>query len=401
MRFRLALPIDADTRHESCRVEYARNMRALAGSLTVPCVGGWVVKAIESSFKLNSQGRTRLCLVAALALTLVVPLPANAEPARSISARLQGTNAQPLGKVLSHKGGRYSPQTYSLLVEGSATTRAYSLDLDRSPNASAAYSAIRNGQSSVSGVHHASWLTRKHKSIGKPLKPPYREHAAVQLAIWAFTNSISLTSESVSDPAILQRAKQLYTRGSSPKSIVPPFIVSFRMRPLVQKADLDNVHIQIQVDDGRGNTTGSEKIRANNAGQELEVLTNDSGIGSFVLPRPTASQRLDLYWEIQPQEGMVFLANGATPLMTADRPNVLIHREVVIDPNQLPGVEDVFLQWSATWLASVQPWSYLVLLVILGLAAKAVDGLLWAIRKIWRGLMSQTDCNPQSELQRP
>jgi hypothetical protein len=353
------------------------------------------MKAIESSFVLRPQGRIPLSLVAALALALVVPFPANAQPAPPIGARLQATNAQLLGKVLSHKGGRYSPQTYSLLVEGSATTRAYSLDLDRSPNASATYSAIRNGQSSVSGVHHVSWLTRKHNLIGKPLKPPYKEDAAVQLAIWAFTNSISLTAETVSDRVVLQRAQQLHSKASSPESVVPPFIVSFRMRTLIQKSDLRNITIQVRVDDGRGNATGVEKIRVNHDGLEKEEDTESNGSASITLARPSASQRLDFYWEVQPQEGMVFLANGATPLITAGRPKVLIQKEMTIIPNELPGVEDAFLQWSATWLARLGPLSWLIVLVIVALAAKAGDGILWVLRLIGRAIKSQLERSPR------
>jgi hypothetical protein len=353
------------------------------------------MKAIGSLLNLRPQVRIPLCLVAGLALALVLAFPANAQPAPSIGARPQATNAQPLGKLLNHRGGRYSPRTYSLLVEGSATTRAYSLDVDRSPNASATYSAIRNGQSSVSGVHHASWLTRKHSSIGKPLKPSYKEDAAVQLAIWAFTNSIRLNGETVSDRVVLQRAQQLHRQASSPKSVVAPFIVSFRMRTLVQKVDLRNIIIQARVDDGRGNTTGVEKIRVNHDGVEKKVDTDSNGRASIPLARPDASQRLDFYWEVQPQEGMVFLANGATPLITADRPKVLIQQEMTIDPNELPGIEDTFLQSSITWLARLGPLSWLVVLVIVALAAKAGDGILWVFRLLGRAIKPHIKRNPK------
>jgi hypothetical protein len=163
------------------------------------------------------------------------------------------------------------------------------------------------------------------------------------------------------------------------------------MRGLIEKVTLKNVRVQFQVDDGRGHTTGRETVRVTNARPVEKVMTDSQGIGFFSIPRPTNTKRLDLYWEILPQEGIVFLATGATPLMTTGRPQVLVHQEILIDPNQLPGVEDIFLQGATRWLARLEPWSYLVLLVFLALVSKLGDGLLWLIKRPWAGRSSRVD----------
>jgi len=167
-----------------------------------------------------------ICLLVVAFVALLAPAGyADSAPpvtARPFDAHFLADHAGTV-PIVSYGGNRYRAGTMLYRIGTSATAEAYSLDLlaPDQPDA-AAYDAASPSSAAIPGLSQVTWLVANNQVDADPTGSPARalriagrlavpvdEAAAMQAAIWSFTNGLPLTPATVRNTAVLVRARQL------------------------------------------------------------------------------------------------------------------------------------------------------------------------------------------------
>jgi TQXA domain-containing protein/LPXTG-motif cell wall-anchored protein len=104
--------------------------------------------------------------------------------------------------------GTVSTRSYNFTVNGTAT-EAFCIEMTKAFNPAASFSVAAPATVTVPGVTTAAWLAANHATTGTPAVDPADEASATQLAIWTFTDSITVDATTVPAAAIRVRALEL------------------------------------------------------------------------------------------------------------------------------------------------------------------------------------------------
>jgi hypothetical protein len=147
--------------------------------------------------------------------------------------------------VLYFRGKTHTAAPSSYRINNGPTVPAFSLRLGGAADPSVVLSAIRaKDYGAIPGANQATYLATKHSLLGKPL-PGKAELAAVQLAIWRFTDSIPLTQTTVPNAAIRGRARKLVAAARGQQG--PDSPAALGLRTFATGGDLHNERVQLQV----------------------------------------------------------------------------------------------------------------------------------------------------------
>lgn len=101
---------------------------------------------------------------------------------------------------------------------GGERIEAYCVEMHKTFNTNGSFEVRTQSGAGVSGIGAAAWLAANHTSVGSPLADSASEKAAVQVAIWAYTDGATIDESTVASPSIRDRANELVAAASGKSS---------------------------------------------------------------------------------------------------------------------------------------------------------------------------------------
>lgn len=328
--------------------------------------------------------------------------------------------------VLYLRGKAYAAAPSSYRINNGPTVLAFSLHLGGLADPNDVLSAIRaQDYAAIPGANQATYLAAKHSLLGKPLQGK-AEMAAVQLAIWRFTDSVPVTRTTIPNAMIRGRVGKLVGAALNKKG--PDSPAALGLRAFATGGDLQNERVQLQVrsddiedtfntyqkidvrigDDFATVSTGTETlldVKAPRATPHRVPITimpkylREEGALTLLVPHQSGVTHLEFGWGATLDPGVLFGPHGRSPAVVAATSFDL--RFVADYFTQPPGFNDL-IDFGQQGLVAHLPRNRVVaLLVFLALfagAAKLVD-LVVAVAarfiRIARNLRRrQTDAEP-------
>ena len=220
--------------------------------------------------------------------------------------------------------------SYRFEIDGQEVL-AYCADVTLDLNDTASFSLIPAADSAVPNVGAAAWVAVNAATIGTPLADADSETAAVQLAVWSRTNSITVDPATVAYEPIRTRALELIsaiganTLPSGPttfKGTLEATVVAGTATLTATITEDDNTPIpDVAVDFTAGSATGS-------------ATTGPDGRATWSTPAPTEALPVQAEATTSIPAGSVLLPNdGSQPLITAAAVPVSLSTGATVDPS--------------------------------------------------------------------
>lgn len=154
--------------------------------------------------------RTFLRPLAALAAALLALMFA-ASPASAATSDVVFVEDGPGWSNMHNTTGAGS---LTFTVDGT-TVEAYCVQMNKEVSRSAPYSPVDPSSVSIANLERAAWLAANHNSVPTPAANISDEHAATQLAIWHYTDGITIDATTVPDNDVRPRALALIAAAAS------------------------------------------------------------------------------------------------------------------------------------------------------------------------------------------
>jgi hypothetical protein len=277
----------------------------------------------------------------------------------------------------------------------------FSLRITGAANPSDVLSAIRaRDYGAILGADQATFLAAKHSLLGRPL-PGKAELAAVQLAIWRFTDSIPLTKTSVPNATIRSRARKLVAAARGRPG--PDSPAALGLRAFATGGDLQNERVQLQVrsddiedtfntyqdidvrvgDDFATVSSGTVTrldVRASRPTPHRIPITvmphylTEQGALTLLVPHQSGVTHLEFGWGATLDPGVLFGPRGRSPaVVTATTFHLRFVTEYFTHPAGFTDLIDFGQQGLVARLPRNRVAALATFLILFAVAAKLVD----------------------------
>jgi hypothetical protein len=315
------------------------------------------------------------------------------------------------GPVLYLGGTTYSAAPSSYRINSGPTVPAFSLRLAGEANPSDVLSAIRaRDYGTIPGANQATYLAANHSMLGKPLQSK-AELAAVQLAIWWFTDSIPLTRTSIPNAKFRGRARRLVAAARGKQG--PDLPSSLGVRAFTIGGDLQNERVQLQVrsddiedtfntfqdidvrvgDDFATVSTGTVTLLDISAPRPtphripisiLPRYLTEQGALTLLVPHQSGVTHLEFGWGATLDPGVLFGPSGSSPaVVTATSFHLRFVTDYFTHP---PGVTELInfgQQGLIAHLPRNRVFALTIFLFLVAIAAKLADLVIAVLKRLF------------------
>lgn len=248
---------------------------------------------------------------------------------------------------------------YRFSVNGTELS-VYCTDYTLPLNPAAAFSVTVNG---AAWAGRAANIAAYHASLGTPAVDANDEAAAVQVAIWALTNSITIDALHVPNANVLTRALEL-------AAITATVVVPTALDPVLTVTAVRNGdHVLVSATLSGTDTPAGEPVTITSGSTTVMVTTDAAGLATADLTGVTGS--VGAAWNGTVGPGVILTPDdGSQPVITAEAYAVSAYATVEIPaavtattaaPGQLPYTG-----------SGTSPWLYLTGAALLGIAVTFV-----------------------------
>jgi hypothetical protein len=198
---------------------------------------------------------------------------------------------------------------------GESRVIAYSLGFGRSVpmGESTVYSAVSRGSSGVRQVDKAADLAVRSSSIGEPLEDTNAEAAAVQLAIWMFTDGVDPAPTGLINAPLSRRAEELSRAATALAGGNREITVG--MSSTVSGSG-DRRRLTVNISSG-GQPLAGVPVSVEIAGSSLDIRSNDDGVAILRLTDNMAGERYRASFRWRLPAGTVLLPADGAAVITA------------------------------------------------------------------------------------
>lgn len=373
-------------------------------------------------------------VLAALIPTFLFPTEAGASPPTPLTARFVRLGYERVQGAVQISGQSIDAGDFLWRVADQVTVRAFSLDITSPIDESNPLSAGDQASSSIPGIQFASWLVQHnavvdntsvpadlaHPRVGTQLPGTSAEAAAMQAAIWSFTNGLPLTSDVIPNSDVLNRAFELRNSALAAKDAAYS-LDRYALGLDVEEVQGDLQHVSVRVnlssDDPNKHLNKPECLGVRLAGRfgwvqtgitnhigqghregktdELKVtpavdvtcppLTKAGDFDSALieLPRSRFSRQLNISWPVNLNPGLTLFPSGkGAPMITANYGLVRLTKDVELVPPGISSVRTLFEQYVVALISLPGLLGFAAFLGLLAIAfvvVKSVNALIEAI----------------------
>ena len=286
-------------------------------------------------------------------------------------------------------------------VADGGSTLAFSLDPRQDLTSDVRWQAAPLDTVGPKGIATAVWLTSAELP-GTALPDEELESAARQVTIWSKTGFLRPSPESIPNPAMLRRVRELSVAApDNADGLKQPASLALIQR--IRHVDSNSVEVEVDVAaDGETTFDSPQKIDVRIAGQwgviqtaaasrlsttnkgSLEVAPSgqtapDRNTAYIHVRRPSKTSVVETHWNFTIQAGYLLVAQGGGPsVLTAAPFTVKRYDKLELDPDAFPDATGL-LQRQATAISTHIPnWLFWVLVAIgLYLVPRYSRGVEW------------------------
>ncbi|MGW6196998.1 hypothetical protein ACWF0M_12700 [Kribbella sp. NPDC055110] len=366
----------------------------------------------------------RLCTALTIFLFVGLPTP-SAEAAeqpgdQTLSATLQDV-PDIVGNLRIVVGGPWiSALPFRIRVADQSSPIAYSLNLRRPPAFGTSWRAVtevgeRVSKTGVEDPAIATLIARGAPSGQAEVYPRNDfEAAARQIAIWHYTNSLTISAATVPDPALARAASRIVSETDSAiawKVKIPLQPATYGIDLFTRQVTATEVRVGIALRvDANTHLGSAQDIDLYLDGTRLTVKTHhltrvhNDGVGSYAADAPedlpsgenelaevgvkrnTKVVDLAAIWvNVTSEAGMTFVSDGGGPsVITAQPATYNFRKSMTLDPATYPGPTELLGSIATTLLTFLPgPWSIVAIIVGLYLIARLGRGVDRLLLKAW------------------
>lgn len=228
----------------------------------------------------------------------------------------------------------------ALSVEGAAAVKTYCVEMDVSFVTSADFVAAQRSATGISGLANAAWLAKFAASTGTTLSDPLLESAAVQIAIWSFTDDAvidaSLLPPGPAGLEVVARANELVAASSALAEAPVSFAVDITAN--------DNgsvVAVNVTTSTNLG-PASDQSVTLNFPGGSTGLSTNEAGVASFSFPSSSATGRsVSASWSTVLAAGSILDSDSSQAVVTTQDSAIVREASVSVPDRAAPVVTSV------------------------------------------------------------
>lgn len=285
----------------------------------------------------NLSARVLAALAVLAALTLAFAPAASAEPVPVSYVKL--------GAGFNDVFEDQDAGSYVFTVDGKEVL-AYCADVTKAFNGDANFSVVPSDAASLTGIGEAGWIVANAESVPTPAADADTEAAAIQVAVWAYTNGITIDDTTVPYEPVRTRAQALVAAAAGKSVDASPTSFSLTMAGTV---DGDVARFTAKLTTDAGDPIAGEYIEFSATDAEgttvmQDVETGADGVATWEVPAAEfggAPVDGKARWAGQVAAGSVIVPDdGSQPLVLAEPVEVVRHASTTADTTPAPPAAD-------------------------------------------------------------
>jgi TQXA domain-containing protein/LPXTG-motif cell wall-anchored protein len=214
--------------------------------------------------------------------------------------------------------GTVSTRSYNFTVNGTAT-EAFCIEMNKAFNPTASYGVANPASVTVPGVGNAAWLAVNHATTGTAAADPADEASATQLAIWTFTDGITVDATTVPAAPIRVRALELAAAAATQTL---PLVASDTTVAVTGVISGPNV-VWTVTTSADGTPLAGQSVTLDVDGTPQSLTTGPSGSvdATTLAPAATVTSTATATWAVTTGPGAVLTPNTADQLLVTGTPS--------------------------------------------------------------------------------
>jgi LPXTG-motif cell wall-anchored protein len=256
--------------------------------------------------------RTALRPLAALVVAMLVAT----YPAAAFAATASVVYIGPGAGWANIYNGNTDAGSYEFTVDGTEV-EAFCVEMNETFDPNADYTTGNPDTTSIPNLDKAAWLAAEHRNVATPAADPADEASATQLAIWNYTDGITIDATTVPDAAVRDRALALVAAAASQSLALPASDTTVALTGVADGAEA----VWTVTATADGEPVDGAAVTLNAGSESVPVTTGADGSATVRTARAaTGPTDATVSWDVETGPGAILVPNSDGQLLVTGTP---------------------------------------------------------------------------------